>query len=295
MNRPTKSDTITPEYPEYRDWYCPVDGVPSYANLTRSAYRLRWTLNGPLTSAISVMTDTDTDPQNDIPDEPYCQSVNNDNVSLSPVLQWHSISKEPITHIPISSVIVEVEPLAEWEEHWLELHKGHSIPPGGDDPRCAGGDFNSSAAQYGPLPDHDDAKYDPDGDDDWPESNGPGSGHLISCCGSKRPRKTLERGRLLVTVEARTGGKNTGPGFLTTHDYVEQIHPWLMSMRDDIWEADAVKKALLGEGPEEFTREEILEKRKDETLIIGGKDPKYLDVLDDEDWLGETPRARRAE
>lgn len=140
-------------------------------------------------------------------------------------------------------------------------------------------DFDATVARYGPLPDHDASAG---LDDEWPEANGPGSGHLIRCaCGSTRPRKTLATGRLLVTIKARAG---TGPGYLTVHDFVEQIHPWLMSLKEDILEARAVMKGLLCEGPEEFTRDEILERDKSLELLADGVVIPYLHIRDGKEW-----------
>jgi hypothetical protein len=50
-------------------------------------------------------------------------------------------------------------------------------------------------------------------DDAWPEAGGEGSGHLLVCCVSERPRKAEPKFRLLVTA------KGAGPdGFLTVHN-----------------------------------------------------------------------------
>ena len=50
-----------------------------------------------------------------------------------------------------------------------------------------------------------------------------------ACCGSDRPRH--KSGGVLVTASA------SGSGFVTVHDCVTAIHPWLMRSRNDILEA----------------------------------------------------------
>jgi hypothetical protein len=60
--------------------------------------------------------------------------------------------------------------------------------------------------------------------------------HLLRCCRADRPRKKGET--LLV--------KATG-AFLTIHDYLSVVHPWLLRRREDIFgtEGDLVKNEPL--------------------------------------------------
>ena len=65
-----------------------------------------------------------------------------------------------------------------------------------------------------PLP-----NYDPREDEEGPE-------HLLKCCGTKRPRGKAH----ILVVKPTVSGNN----FITIHDYLSAVHPWLMSLREDI-------------------------------------------------------------
>lgn len=49
--------------------------------------------------------------------------------------------------------------------------------------------------------------------------------HLLMCCGEKRPRGKA------VSVAVKPAASH---GFVTIHDYLSAVHPWLMSLREDI-------------------------------------------------------------
>jgi hypothetical protein len=120
---------------------------------------------------------------------------------------WHAISQSPLTKPPVSAVVVSVDDLEIWESDWMDFHRNHSDR-----------DFHSESEDlhYGDLPD-----YDPEKDEHPP--------HLLVCCGTDRPRH--KAGGVLVTPSA------SGPGFVTIHDYITTVHPWLMRNRDDILDA----------------------------------------------------------
>ncbi len=54
-----------------------------------------------------------------------------------------------------------------------------------------------------------------------------GTKHLERCCGTDRPGPSPS-----LTVTA--GGGDLGPGFVTIHDYVTAVHPWLLAHEADI-------------------------------------------------------------
>lgn len=167
---------------------------------------------------------------------------------------------------------IGVEPLNDWEENWLEVHDGHAVP---------GGEEDGGETRFGPLPDVDPE----DKNDGWPEVNGEGSGHLLVCCGSERPRKTETKFQLLVTT------KGKGPDrFLTVHDYLEQVHPWLMGLKGEILEAKAVEAVLFENADNVPSREELLARDGDMKLFVGGAGPKYIDILNKEEWIKERTR-----
>jgi len=141
--------------------------------------------------------------------------------SLEPYFQpststgtWHAISQCPLTEPPVSSIAVRVYELEMWEEQWLEMHREHSsaAEEGGEEESAEG-------VRWGELPDYDEEE------DEEGEGDGAAEGHLLTCCGEERPRGKA----VSVMVEAAASH-----GFVTVHDYVSTVHPWLMSMREDI-------------------------------------------------------------
>lgn len=55
---------------------------------------------------------------------------------------------------------------------------------------------------------------------------------LLICCDEIRPH-----GKDVKLVVKPAGG---GEGYVTVHDYVSALHPWLMNMREDIVKAKGV-------------------------------------------------------
>jgi hypothetical protein len=160
--------------------------------------RLYWTLQGPLTSAISVMKNKYYEPE--VLLEPYYVQTD-----TGPI--WSTVVQSPLTEPAISSLDVGVEVLQEWDEQWTEVHTDHAtFEPASDD--------EENGAKFGPLP-----EFDPEEDEEGPE-------HLVRCCGQDRPRGA----DIMLTLTA------SGP-FITVHDYVSAVHPWLMSLREKILQA----------------------------------------------------------
>jgi hypothetical protein len=187
----TPEETIAPAYEVYREAHQPI-GISS------DAKRLKWALEGPLNSAVEVMHGMKYDPR--IPTEPY----GNQTASMT---IWHPISQSPLTDPKVSSVIVHIESIEDWENQWLEFHRSCHYPEeNGQDP---------DEFLFGNLPD-----YDSDSDEE-------DEAHLLRCCCADRPRKKGET--LLV--------KATG-AFLTIHDYLSVVHPWLLRRREDILGAE---------------------------------------------------------
>ncbi len=111
---------------------------------------------------------------------------------------WHPVSQLPISEPRASSITVHVTELADWEVNWEETHFGH-IPEFADEEGY-------------------------DGDDD-------GGVDRVECCGTERPV-----GRDVSIVVTGTGGAAAGGsgGFVTVHDFVAAVHPWLMGLRSNI-------------------------------------------------------------
>ncbi|KFZ08767.1 hypothetical protein V501_05828 [Pseudogymnoascus sp. VKM F-4519 (FW-2642)] len=158
--------------------------------------RIFWPLDGPLFTFISVMKDAES------PDslEPYFKQTS-DGVGV-----WHLVSQMPLTEPKVSSITVSVDDLNVWEDYWVEGHEEHSSPGGSGEP----------SARYGELPDLGSEDEGEEGSND----------HLLICCDEVRPR-----GKAAKLVVKPAAGEN---GFITVHDYVSAVHPWLASIQEDI-------------------------------------------------------------
>jgi hypothetical protein len=159
--------------------------------------RFFWPLSGSLDTVVAIMPDRHN------PDrvEPYYSNHGT----------RHALAHTPLTEPKVSAITVKVDALAMWEDHWLELHRNHS------DPNDSGAGASDSGAEWGILPDH--------GEEDDEE----GEVHLLRCCGEPRPRKKS----ISVVVRPAAGGE----GFVTVHDYLSVVHPWLMGLRGEILRA----------------------------------------------------------
>lgn len=104
-----------------------------------------------------------------------------------------------MTKPPVPSIIVRVFALEYWEDEWLLCHRGHTER-----------DWQQTAEpQYGVLPGYGDRPC------------------LLRCCGTDRPR-----GKAASLVVTPLEGRD----FVSVHDYLTTVHPWLMSFRGDILE-----------------------------------------------------------
>lgn len=87
------------------------------------------------------------------------------------------------------------------------------------------------------------------------------------CCDEERPR-----GKALKLVVKPAAG---GSGFVTVHDYVSAVHPWLMSMREDILKAMGVQ-----DQPVPLVTE----------LMVNSNGPEQLMIEDKENWIEQRRR-----
>lgn len=90
-----------------------VPPAPPRALFSQSAKRLYWTLQGPLSTAISVMP-LDLNP--DAPCEAYFRQT------LAGTT-WHPISESPITDQPVASLVVKEINLMDWRNSWWTLNQ----------------------------------------------------------------------------------------------------------------------------------------------------------------------------
>lgn len=119
---------------------------------------------------------------------------------------WHPISQSPYTTPKVSSITITwIDPLDEWESYWSEKHQEHVYA----------GDYDPAKARFGPLPDPDET-----GHSSYELESGR---YLQACCGTERP--VYEQTKLLVEA--------TGD-FVTIHDFISVVHPYLMARRGEI-------------------------------------------------------------
>lgn len=200
---------------------------------TLAAVRIVWSFDGgSLETSLSVMAAA----YNIDVLEPYFQQ----SVGGGSNTPWHVVSKSPATNPPVSEITVNVADLNIWESDWLEFHENHSDPDSYTE---------SDILKYGTLPD-----YDPENDREPP--------HLLKCCGTDRPRG--KRGGVLVTASP------SGPGFVTVHEYVTTVHPWLIRNSGDILKA--------------MNCWEQMPDLEDKDLVVDLVQPNSLTIREKSDW-----------
>ncbi len=173
---------------------------PPLPLLSNPGRRLLWTLQGPLSSSISVLGE-DRNP--DGPREPY---LTQDNAR-------HPIGDEPITTLPVVTLAVSEENIDGWRDEWYNInYEGFD-----EDIRPAAGD----------LP------------------------------------PTFEP----AVVTASNGE------FVSIHDYVTVVHPWLMARREQILRARHV-------GDDHYTPGEVEEK-----LLVVPQNTELVVAEDEEEWV----------
>ncbi|KAK3300704.1 uncharacterized protein B0H64DRAFT_470748 [Chaetomium fimeti] len=115
---------------------------------------------------------------------------------------WHPVSQRPISEPRVSEIVVRSWDVSDWARSWSELHR-----------ECADGGFEVAAAERG---------------EGWVEGGCRG-------CGAVRP--PVPEGDVSVVVRGTGGvgeGEGEGGGYVTVHDYVSTVHPWLVGLRGGI-------------------------------------------------------------
>ncbi|KAL2137007.1 hypothetical protein VTI74DRAFT_10483 [Chaetomium olivicolor] len=133
----------------------------------------------------------------------------------------------------------------------MEKHDQHIDP---DEKRKS--NIPDDEVLYGPLP----------GADEDEELDG-GDEHLLVYRGQKRP---LGKGVRGVVVKPTTGGG----GFVTIHDFISTVHPYLMARRDEVLEAVSEDRGRAGAPFPPETR-----------LVVVWYSAPYVDVLDESSWM----------
>ncbi|KAJ4286200.1 hypothetical protein N0V88_008102 [Collariella sp. IMI 366227] len=234
----------SPPFPSFEERSIPSDPVI----VILETRRIRWTLNGPLESAVTISRDAHFDPD-EIP-EPYylgSSSNNSDDDEKDRKPNWHPVSQLPLTEPKVSSLLLSVDSLDHWDYHWMEKHKQHS-----DLDEKRGSDIPDDELFYGPLPDE----------------------HLLVCCGEKRPVDKGVKGK--VVIKPATGGG----GFVTIHDFISTVHPYLMARRNEVLEAMSKDP-----GRERFSPEIS-------PMVLWLSAPN-VDVMDEAAWIKRQTRRSR--
>lgn len=156
------------------------------------------------------------------PPYPSYEEIRSDLSLVQPTVDGTPVSKMPLSEPKVSSITVSVWDLDLWENDWLDEHDQHSSPSGGE------GEPN---ARYGRLPDLGLEGGEREEEEEEDEDYDPNI-RLLICCGEIRPHGKDVK----LVVKPATGGE----GFVTVHDYVSALHPWLMNMKEDIVNAKGV-------------------------------------------------------
>lgn len=193
-------------------------------------HRIVWTLEGPLEESVYVNPPLHHRP---IPEPPHLQLAmpdmprtvtGIDMITSIDVLTrdlawaepyyrvengtWHPVGDEPVSKPPVSSVSVEIDTWSVWESEWGDVHI----------PDC------SSDRSVVSCPEE---ECDFSDDDGKPVQ-------LTKCCGERRPAELIP-----LTVHAST------KPFVTVHDYLTAVHPWLRAKRPELLRAISIWNAGL--------------------------------------------------
>lgn len=178
----------------------------------------------------------DADRNPDATHEPYFQRVDPDETI------WHPISREPLTDPKVSSILVSVDDLEEFPSVWLDGHEPRADPDSDD---CVFGRLGA------------------DGPGGAEDDDGDGEVELLRCCGTDLPREIPP-----LLVEAAQGP------YVTVHDYVIAVHPWLLGLRGNIlWALN------------DITEDKPLPDETDLAVTMYGADS--LKIMKESEWFSD--------
>jgi hypothetical protein len=258
----TENHSAAPPFPSFEERNTPSDPV----NRTPETHRIRGTLNGPLETAITVSRDAYFDP--DEVAEPYYLGPSGNGNDDDDYGSWHPFSRLPLTEPKVSSLRLWVDPLDDWDYHWMEKHGRHM-----DLDEKRGSNIPDDQVLYGPLPPGADRDKKLDGDE-----------QLLVCCGQKRPLGK----KVTVVVKPTRGG-----GFVTIHDFVSTVHPYLMARRDEVLEAmdEDPGRKLASSTPDRTPGAPFFP--PETRLVVIWYSAPYVDVLDEAYWMRTYKRKPR--
>ncbi|KAK7923757.1 Pectin lyase fold/virulence factor [Apiospora marii] len=167
--------------------------------MNRDVRRLRWSLDGPIAQAVSVMHHAYYDPEDPPPEPFYCSPANSDSDNEGPGT-WHAVSQPSLYEPKVSSVTVDVSCLHNWAGGWDELHM-----------------------------DCDTLLWDEPSDEQLEDDDDQFSLSSSSTCycGERPPWRFYDP----LTIHASSTVEEGG-GYVTIRDYVTAAHPWLQGLRE---------------------------------------------------------------
>ncbi|TQS32143.1 hypothetical protein Golomagni_07550 [Golovinomyces magnicellulatus] len=205
--------------------------------------RLYWPLSGTFPSAQAVMKTTRGAKE-------AMESLQDKNGN------WHEIAFLPVTEPKVSSIKVILRMLNEYEPDWVSWHENHQAAE-----YVEYGDLDDDTRPFGEQ--REDLTWEADSD----------TPYLARCCGEDRP---IKKNGLSVRVTPTSGD------FVTIRDYVAAVHPWMMSLREDIIGANIVAADGCNMSPEEA--------RTMDWKVSVRHTPSHY-ILTHKQWLGDhTPK-----
>ncbi|KAG9529188.1 hypothetical protein KCU93_g3667, partial [Aureobasidium melanogenum] len=207
-----------PPYPTFMERWIGNNEAPLFKGAFQ---RLIWPIRGEFPSAISVMP------------EPH-QNTGTPQPLFNPETgEWHEVASQSITDTKVSYIEASLMNLDYWGRDWERLHMEHADPAYDECEFVTYGDLENDVRPFAEQPER--------GDGTWSWDERSDTEILVHCCGEDRPL-----GKEDLTLGVRP---SPGNGFVTVKDYVGAVHPWLMSMQDDILAAMRIAE-VLDEEPE---------------------------------------------
>ena len=211
--RNTQQDEDGPPYPTYSERRFEDNKRPYFSTAFE---RLIWPVRGEFPSAISVMIG----PQ---------QNIGTPQPLFNPETgEWHEIASQSITNTKVSHLEASLADLDFWDRTWERFHMEHADPAFDECEFVTYDDLDNDVRPFAQEPEREDGTW------SWDERSD--TEILIHCCDEDRPL-----GKQGLTLEVRP---SPGNDFVTVKDYVGAVHPWLMSMQDDILAAMRVAEPV---------------------------------------------------
>ncbi|KXJ93593.1 hypothetical protein Micbo1qcDRAFT_174631 [Microdochium bolleyi] len=137
---------------------------------------------------------------------------------------WHELASRPLTEPKVSSIVTSSQDLDELETRWMGTHRE----------MCSLAHCREAGewVRYGDLGD-DHRGVEPTTFERGRRADGdPDIRCLLQCCGEDQP---VNKSQTLTVTPS------TANGSVTVKDYISAVHPWLISMHDNIMKSKEVE------------------------------------------------------